>query len=244
MANDFFRFKQFEIRQQFAGMRVSTDACIQGALCAFYFSNLKGNENAFQVLDIGAGTGLLGLMLCQALPNAILTAIEMDEAAGKDIKYNFAQVTWKDRVRLLQQKIQDWKSEQTFDLIIVNPPFFNAHLLSATENRKQARHDLSLSKEVLSEVLNQYLKPDGIACVMYPATEWEAWQNIISDTALKTLAVYKIKPNTQKPINRCVGFYSKNQIHPLEQNELMIYDNEQKYTDEIKHLLKPYYLNL
>ncbi len=244
MANDFFRFKQFEIRQQFAGMRVSTDACIQGALCARYFSDLKRNEKAFQILDIGAGTGLLGLMLCQALPNALLTAIEMDTVACMDIEFNFAQVAWKDRVHFLQQKIQDWESEQTFDLIIVNPPFFNAHLLSVAENRKQARHDLSLSKEVLCQALLQRLKPDGIACVMYPESEWEDWQNLISKTVFKTLSVYKIKPNINKPINRSIGFYSKIQTHQLENKELMIYDKENNYTNEIKVLLEPYYLKL
>lgn len=244
MAKDFFRFKHFEIRQQYAGMRVSTDACIQGALCASYFSNLKGNKSFFQILDIGAGTGLLGLMLCQVLPNAMLTAIEMDEAACKDIEYNFSQVEWRDRVQVLHQKIQDWQSKQTFDLILVNPPFFNAHLLSSTENRKHARHDLSLSKEALCQALFKHLKFDGIACVMYPESEWETWQNNISSSSLKTLSIFKVKPNTKKPVNRSIGFYSKYQIHHSEQIELMIYDNELRYTDELKTLLKPYYLNV
>ena len=46
-----FQFKQFTIHQDQCAMKVSTDACILGAWVPV--------EQAENILDIGAGTGLL-----------------------------------------------------------------------------------------------------------------------------------------------------------------------------------------
>ena len=59
MPNNYFQFKQFEINQARSGMKVTTEACLFGAL-------IEGSKSQ-RILDIGSGTGLLGLMLAQRL---------------------------------------------------------------------------------------------------------------------------------------------------------------------------------
>ncbi len=55
-------------------MKVCTDACVLGA-----WAEVAPYET---ILDIGAGTGLLSLMVAQRNPTARVEAVEMDAVSG------------------------------------------------------------------------------------------------------------------------------------------------------------------
>lgn len=57
MANDYFNFKQFAIRQEKSSFKVGTDGVLLGAA-----ANISG---VTRVLDIGTGAGLPAIMLAQ-----------------------------------------------------------------------------------------------------------------------------------------------------------------------------------
>jgi tRNA1Val (adenine37-N6)-methyltransferase len=84
MSNSFFHFKQFTIKQDKCAMKVSTDACIFGAM-------LQPCAGAKKALDIGAGTGLLSLMLAQRNINLQIDAVELIEDAYLQAKQNVAE---------------------------------------------------------------------------------------------------------------------------------------------------------
>ena len=66
MANPYFQFKKFVVRQDCCAMKVGTDGVLLGA-----WANVEGSVS---VLDIGAGTGLLSLMVAQR-SDAVVTAV-------------------------------------------------------------------------------------------------------------------------------------------------------------------------
>jgi len=55
--NNYFQFKRFKILQEKTAMKVNTDGVLLGA-----WTNIADAKN---VLDIGAGTGLISLMIAQ-----------------------------------------------------------------------------------------------------------------------------------------------------------------------------------
>src|SRR5512133_2223031 len=57
MANSYFTFKKFTVRQEMAAFRVTTDSVLLGA-----WADFKGDR---RIIDIGTGTGLLALMAAQ-----------------------------------------------------------------------------------------------------------------------------------------------------------------------------------
>jgi len=75
VANNFFQFKQFIIRQDRCAMKVTTDSCLFGAWVAEKIRSWSGpglKPEVLTILDIGTGTGLLSLMISQQSNATIL----------------------------------------------------------------------------------------------------------------------------------------------------------------------------
>ena len=90
MANTYFQFKKFIIHHDRCAMKVGTDGVLLGA-----WANA---ENARRILDIGAGSGLISLMLAQRYPSASVVGIDIDEDAIVQAKENAELSPWKDRI--------------------------------------------------------------------------------------------------------------------------------------------------
>lgn len=240
MANTWFEFKQFMVHQDLCGMKVSTDACIQGAL-ANEFLKSKSIENA---LDIGSGTGLLSLMLAQENLNTRITALEIEPDAYKQSKHNFELSTWSDRLEVLHTSAQDFISESPtkFDFIICNPPFFKNHLQSEEYKRNLARHNESLAKEDLALCFQKLLKEEGVCCVLLPTNEWEEFENLCKSKGFQLVHLVTIYPNPRKTANRMIGFFEKTQKHINCIKEILFVRNESNMqSNEVNSLLLPYY---
>lgn len=172
MSNHYFQFKQFTIHQDKCAMKVSTDACIQGAWTPIA-------NDVVDVLDIGTGTGLLSLMLAQRNSSIHIDAIELDADAAIQAKENASASPWADRVQMMQGDVTTHQFTKQYDMVICNPPFFNNSLLGDDAQRNSVRHTISLSYDALLAVLQNVLKPTGYAAVLLPAAEHEIWQNLL-----------------------------------------------------------------
>ena len=117
MANDYFQFKQFRIRQSGAAFKVGTDGVLLGAC-----SDLEG---ASSVLDIGTGTGLIAIMAAQR-SHAEVTAIEPEEASFAQASDNIKLCKWSERINVIHTGFKDYylTTDKKFDIIITNPPYF------------------------------------------------------------------------------------------------------------------------
>ena len=113
-----FRFKQFSIIQDQCAMKVGTDGIMLGTWAAV-------DKSPF-ILDIGTGTGLIAIMLAQRSKASQIHAVEVDEKAFKEAALNMQNAPWKDRLKVFHIAIQDYAktSDQQYDLIVSNPPFF------------------------------------------------------------------------------------------------------------------------
>ena len=255
MANTFFQFKNFIVHQQHTSMKVCTDACLFGAWAA----QDKAMCNATNILDIGAGTGLLSLMVAQANATAKITAIEIESAAAIEATSNFNLSPWKERLHLVHDRIQNFGNinHTTFDMIISNPPFYEGDLKSPNENKNKAAHSTDLPWKELIENVKKLLKNEGSFFVLMPTLRAYTMQKLCDQHGLQLVEEVLVH-NTAKnlPIRAMQKFTKLNhesnndvkvtQKIPLsvKRNKIYIKDLYNQYSPEFNVLLKDYYLHL
>ena len=229
-----FRFKQFSVDDSKCAMKVGTDAVILGA-----WADVSGVES---ILDIGTGCGLIALMAAQR-SKARITAIDIDEDATLQSKENFSSSPWHERIEIVHTALQQFHSENTFDLIISNPPFFKNALKTPYHQRNLARHNDTLSFESLVYAVNRVLSESGKFVFILPIEE--------ANEVIKLALAHQIY------LNRCCTVFSRPDKSPnrimaeLSRRKsaviietLTIRDQNNQYTPEYKVLTKDFYLFL
>lgn len=237
MSNNYFQFKQFKVEQDNCAMKVSTDACIQGA----WTPVLPEVKN---ILDIGAGTGLLSLMLAQRNKTAIIDAIEMDPLAASQAKQNFKHSAWSGRLHIIEADARNYLFGKKYDLIICNPPFFINSLLGNQQERNQARHNLSLSFEDLFKVIKSNLSHYGYASILLPVAEHEIWKKLLAKNSWKIFHELNVVPRIHQKANRVISLCSSDFFKQEMIENLIIRNANDCYTSQFIHLLQPFYLKL
>lgn len=235
MSNHYFQFKQFRVEQENCAMKVSTDACIQGAWTPV-------TTDTFSVLDIGTGTGLLSLMLAQRNKQLRIDAVEIDANAAKQAKANFENSAWKERLHVYEADARSFVFEKKYDLIICNPPFFQNSLLGNKISRNHVRHQLSFGFEDLFSVLDNNLMSNGIASILFPTSEHILWKEILSKKGWIINCELHISPVKNKKTNRIISICCRHSLVETTIEQLLIRESTQLYSKEFSKLLYPFYL--
>ena len=241
MPNDFFRFKQFTIQQQYCAMKVCTDACLFGAWTASTITNEK--LPAGYILDIGAGTGLLSLMLAQQLKNSIIHAIEIDAAAAKQAGENFVASPWGEQLYVFNTSIQSFSPAQQYDLIITNPPFFQNDLASPDAQRNIALHSHQLSLEELITAIQIHLTAEGHFAVLLPYHRTQLFEALAQSAGFNVLQKSLVQQTPKHAPFRSMLLFGRAK-KTCEQTTIIIKEATGNYTDAFISLLKDYYLYL
>jgi tRNA1Val (adenine37-N6)-methyltransferase len=233
-----FAFKQFNIRQDRCAMKVGTDAVLLGAWVKTY--------GVRRILDIGTGTGVIALMLAQKC-GAQIDAIDIDEVAVQEARGNAATSPWPERIRVLHQSLQDFAggTDEKYDLIVSNPPYFSESVTAAEKARAAARHQLLLPFHDLIEGVSKLLTRDGKFCVILPSREGVKFLALAASHGLHLTRFTRVKTTPEKTEKRWLMQFAWQPKPHFSESTLVIEKdslNEQNYTDEYKELTKEYYL--
>lgn len=230
-----FQFKQFTIRQDKCAMKVGTDGVLLGA-----WAEVKDTK---RILDIGAGTGLISLMLAQR-SSAQIDAVELNEDAANQAAENVAVSTWSCRINVHTSSIQNFaqQSTQTYDCIVSNPPYFQQSLKSPSEHRSIARHTDELSFGELLTAVDALLSEDGQFSVILPSTESEIFIPLAETLALYCNKKTAVIPREGAAAKRYLMSFCRTKQN-LEVDNLVIETNARHvYSEQYIELTKDYYL--
>jgi tRNA1Val (adenine37-N6)-methyltransferase len=230
-----FKFKQFTIQQDKCAMKIGTDAVLLGA-----WTSLENNP--FSILDIGAGTGILGLMLAQRSTSEIIDAIEIDEDAYEQCVDNFEASPWGDRLFCYHASLEEFieEIEDQYDLIICNPPYYSEDYKTENKSRDLARFQDAMPFEHLIDSASQLLSENGLFSVVVPFKEEALFISLAAKYKLFPKRILHVKGNPTSEIKRSLIEFSFSESN-IATEELIIETERHQYTQDYINLTKDFY---
>ena len=138
-------------------------------LVELLLAEISGQKSEIRILDVGTGSGVIGLSLAVRFPQANVCAIDISEEALSLARENAAQLRLSERVRFQKSDLLENVSER-FDLIVANLPYISMqdrHLLA-----REVLHDPEVAlfggpsgDELVRKLIDQapaHLEPDGL----------------------------------------------------------------------------------
>ena len=234
-----FSFKQFSIQQDRCAMKIGTDGVLLGAWTPI-------QNNPISILDIGAGTGVIALMLAQRSNAEQIDALEIDEEAYEQSVDNFENSPWSDRLFCFHAGLDEFveEPEDEYDLIISNPPFYTDDYRSDNEQRDLARFADAIPFEDLIEAADLLLSENGIFAVIIPFKEEENFLALAKEYELYPLKITHVKGTPTTEIKRSLLAFSRNESVNFPIDELIIETSRHQYTPEYITLIRDFYLKM
>ena len=246
MATDYFKFKQFTVWHGQCAMKVGTDGVLLGA-----WAPVKG---ARRILDVGTGSGVIALQMAQRAPEARIVAVEIDPEAARQAAANVVASPWADRIEVVCTDFAQLTTEEPFDLIVSNPPYFVNSLQNPDAQRAKARHSDSLPYDLLLEHAAELLAPSGRFALIFPV---EPLADVMESATSHGLALDRLtrvftKPRQckrllcafmHKPQAEQFPQHTAEQLPAHQEEQIIIQDEQGHYTEDYRQLTAPFYLH-
>lgn len=225
-----FRFKQFEIHQDTEVFRVGTDGVLIGAL-----ANIDDVET---VLEIGTGSGLITLMLAQRNHSATILALDINFNAVNLAQKNFSESIFSERLKVELRDFKHFEAEQKFDLIISNPPFFEAN---DSQKDTLARQKIELNFTEIVSKSTPLLSEKGRLSVIIPKQDEAEFVSLASVNQLFLQRRIDIKGIVDGDIKRVIlefGLEDKT----LQVDQFTIEKSPRVYSDQYLDATKDFHV--
>lgn len=123
-----------------------------------------------RALDLCTGSGCLAVLLALAFPRAQIDAADISAPALQVARINAARFRLQKRLRLVRSDLFNALKDETYDVIVTNPPYVDARTMRALprEYRHEPRLALAAGREGLDAVqrvlagARRHLAPKGL----------------------------------------------------------------------------------
>lgn len=225
-----FNFKQFDILQSLDVFRVGTDGVLLGALADI--------DSARKVLEVGTGTGIISLMLAQRNLNAEFLGLDIQEAAVGLTRINFENSVFATRLKNVLQDFKTFETNEKFDLIVSNPPYFEE---SNSVKDKIARQTVELNFKELISKASVLLSEEGIFSVIIPFEIGDDFLKICTENHLFLNKRIDIKGIEHSKTKRLILEFSLKQ-NEVQKVDFVIEKSPRNYSDQYLELTKEFHI--
>lgn len=231
--------RDIRIYQNKNGYRFSVDA-----LLIFSFINLPRVK---KIADLGAGSGIIGILLAKKYPDAEVALIELQKSLARLAEKNIVLNNLDDRVKVVMADITSLSQHSNtptlqysaFDLVVSNPPFrkMKTGRLSIGGEKAIARHEIKLSIKDLVKAGSSLLKHHGRLCIIHLPERLTEIMDVMKENNLETKRLRFIHSSVSTEA-KMVLIEAVKGGHPGLKTErpFFIYNEDGSYTDEMRNI--------
>lgn len=123
-----FRYQEYAVGPGVLIPRPETESLVSLVLGEISGRNLS-------VIDLGSGSGCIAIALATESQSLVVTAVESSSEALPWLQKNVA--TLAPSVRIIESDVADACDDETFDIVVANPPYILTHQILPIEVRKE-----------------------------------------------------------------------------------------------------------
>lgn len=240
--NDAFLDGKLWVRQPVKGARAAIDALFLAAAVP-----AETSENA-QILEAGTGSGIVSLSLASRLPNAQISAIDIEPVmcalATENVERNgFASritIIEGDVTRPLSQNLTLSHSSGTFHHVLANPPFFLEGKGRPSPDMLKSRAHRTKPGELEDwlRFLTAMAAPHGTITLIHAVSELPQILTCLNGR-FGNLKLFPLFPKTGTPAKRFIITGTKGSKAPLQLAPgITLHEQDGSYTPEADAVLR------
>lgn len=227
-----FHFKNFSVAQDNSAMKVGTDGVLLGAWA----------HGGSRIMDIGAGTGIISLMMAQRFPKALVSGVELDPIAAKEATENVMRSPFAERIKIYQAAIQEFKPECKFDAIVTNPPFYTHGFHTKDSPRRMARQTETLQFADIIKFSKKWLEEDGELSVIIPVESVEEFSSEAFVRGFFIARKYLVSTTQVKKAKRCLLSFSLTRPRLFDYKEVPLQEKDGHRSEWYQELTGDFYI--
>jgi len=191
--------------------------------------NFKPRGN---VLDVGCGSGILGLLVKRDF-NVNLFMVEREAQAYAYARINTA-VNHIDAV-LSHCDFLDYEHDEKFDFVVSNPPFYLDSVVQSTnDSLKASRYASQLPFEKMVKKINSMMKPHGEFIFCYDAKQLSVIMSVLKMYKFTVCNLRFVHSRMGKESNLVLVRAKKSSRSPLKMEAPLIIQQGDVFTDEVQ----------
>ena len=150
------------------GLKITQDAILLSEFIKKYFNTKYKNKEKKTILEIGAGQGIITLLLSKIEIFEKIFAVEIQKDIFKILKKNIKINNLEEKITSINEDIKTIKGE--YDFIFSNPPYkkINSGKLPENEAEQISKYEILLTLEELFYEIKRLLKNYGEFFVIVP----------------------------------------------------------------------------
>lgn len=229
---DDLRLFDLQLFQPRRGYRYSLDPLLLARFCAAV-------PAGGSIIDLGAGCGIIGLVLARANPSASVVAVENNPEMAALVERNIRHNGLAGRVSVHGGDVIDLRKnypDSTFDLVVSNPPFRSAGSgkVSPRAGRDAARHETTARLADFIDAAKYLVKPSGKICFIQLPSRLTEFMALAAGMKLSVLRLRMIHNNAASPATMFMAELAKGRrTSPVVEQPLFVRDPEGEYTEEV-----------
>ncbi len=229
---DDLEFNNLKIIQNEEGFCFGIDA----VLLSDFAKNIKKNS---KVLDLGTGTGIISILLCEKTELKKIIGVEVQEEvydmACRSAKLNNLE----NKFEVINENILNLENvleKNSFDVIVTNPPYKkqNTGVINEAEKKLISRHEILADLEDFIKISSKLLKCKGEFYMVHRPDRLVDIFSLMRKYKIEPKEIRMVFSNEKNPPKMVLVKGVKNGGEYLKFREnLYIYKNDGSYTDEI-----------